>query len=165
MSKDKYGYFYFVDRIGDTFRWKGENVATSEVEQVISALPWVAEVTIYGVTIPGKDGRAGMAAIAVKEGYALNMDELIELVSKELPSYARPLFVRNMQRIETTTTFKHNKALLTRQGFNPDAVDGDPLYLITYTNNKNATKAGDYGSYVTLDKSRYAEIIEEKVQM
>src|SRR5204863_6712202 len=65
LRKDEQGYFYFVDRIGDTFRWKGENVSTSEVSEAVTAFPGVAEANVYGVSIPGRDGRAGMAALVV----------------------------------------------------------------------------------------------------
>ena len=92
MRQDKDGYFYFVDRIGDTFRWKGENVSTTEVAEVISRYPGVDEANVYGVKIDRIDGRAGMAAITPGEDFRI--DGLRDYLVRELPSYARPMFVR-----------------------------------------------------------------------
>jgi fatty-acyl-CoA synthase len=119
MRKDDGGYFYFVDRIGDTFRWKGENVATSEVSEVITAFPGVAEANVYGVAIPGADGRAGMAALVVHDGF--NNEKFREYLIINLPPYARPVFVRICSKIEATTTFKYTKGALVRDGYNPKA--------------------------------------------
>ena len=90
MRKDANGFFYFVDRIGDTFRWKGENVATSEVAEAIAAFPGIAEATVYGVAVPGTEGAAGMATLVV-DG-ALDLAELRRHLARSLPPYARPLF-------------------------------------------------------------------------
>ena len=125
MRKDEDGYFYFVDRIGDTFRWKGENVSTSEVAEAISQFPDVQEANVYGVEVPGRDGRAGMAAIVAEEHFDLAAfrDHLIE----RLPEYARPVFVRLRNEIDVTATFKQKKIDLVREGFDPagdlDAID------------------------------------------
>jgi len=126
MRQDKDGYFYFVDRIGDTFRWKGENVSTTEVAEVISRYPGVDEVNVYGVKIDRIDGRAGMAAITPGEGFVL--DGLREHLVRELPSYARPLFVRLQPAIETTGTFKYRKVDLVRDGFDPAKIEQE-LYF------------------------------------
>jgi fatty-acyl-CoA synthase len=117
MRQDSDGYFYFVDRIGDTFRWKGENVSTTEVAEVISRFPGVAEVNVYGVAIKGVDGRAGMAAITPSEGF--HLEGLQTFLEKELPAYARPIFVRIQPAIETTGTFKYRKVDLVSDGFDP----------------------------------------------
>ena len=117
MRQDSDGYFYFVDRIGDTFRWKGENVSTTEVAETISRYPGVAEVNVYGVTIKGVDGRAGMAAITPGDGF--DLPGLEAFLARELPSYARPLFVRIQPAIETTGTFKYRKVDLVSDGFDP----------------------------------------------
>jgi fatty-acyl-CoA synthase len=117
MRKDDKGYFYFVDRIGDTFRWKGENVATSEVSEAICAFPGVKEAAVYGVTIPGTDGRAGMAALVTDKD--LDLAAFRAHLINRLPQYARPLFLRIRKDIEITTTFKHTKNALVRQGYEP----------------------------------------------
>jgi fatty-acyl-CoA synthase len=126
MRADASGYFYFIDRIGDTFRWKGENVATSEVATAITAFPGIAEATVYGVSVPGTEGAAGMAALVV-DG-TLDLAELRKQLTRVLPSYARPLFLRIQDRIAVTATFKHQKAELLREGFDPDASD-DAVYF------------------------------------
>lgn len=126
LKKDKNGYFYFVDRIGDTFRWKGENVATSEVAQVLSSFPHVKEANVYGVHVPGADGRAGMASLVVEE--AVDLNALHHHIERELPAYARPVFLRLQQEIEATGTFKHRKVDLVKEGFDPNTVT-DPLFF------------------------------------
>jgi len=105
LMRDALGYYYFVDRMGDTFRWKGENVATTEVAEVVGHTPGVAEATVYGVQIPGKDGRACCAAV-VPSGAPEQVDlaKLHELASKDLPAYAVPMFVRILPKLATTGT-------------------------------------------------------------
>ncbi|MBW2417450.1 MAG: long-chain-acyl-CoA synthetase [Deltaproteobacteria bacterium] len=117
MRKDERGYFYFVDRIGDTFRWKGENVSTSEVAEVISVYPGVLEANVYGVEVPGAEGRAGMAALVVDTEF--DLEALPDYLEAHLAPYARPLFIRLQREIETTGTFKHKKMDLVKQGFDP----------------------------------------------
>lgn len=126
LRQDKLGYFYFVDRIGDTFRWKGENVSTAEVTEAISVFPGIKEANVYGVQVPGTDGRAGMASI-VADG-SLDLDKLRGHIEKELPEYARPLFIRVSPEIEVTGTFKHRKVELVREGFDVKRVS-DPIYF------------------------------------
>jgi len=126
MRKDENGYFYFVDRVGDTFRWKGENVSTSEVAEAINTFSGIADANVYGVTVVGRDGRAGMAAI-VCEGQC-NLAALHTHLRANLPEYARPLFLRIQPKIEVTGTFKQKKVDLVRQGFNP-AATADPIYF------------------------------------
>ena len=121
MRQDKDGYFYFVDRIGDTFRWKGENVSTTEVAEVISRYPGVDEANVYGVKIGKLDGRAGMAAITPGDGFKI--EGLRDYLVHELPSYARPLFIRMAPAIETTGTFKYRKVDLVRDGFDPAKIE------------------------------------------
>jgi fatty-acyl-CoA synthase len=121
MRADASGYFYFVDRIGDTFRWKGENVATSEVAMAITAFPGMTEATVYGVPVPGTEGAAGMAALVV-DG-ALDLPEFRKYLARVLPAYARPLFLRIQERIAVTATFKHQKTELEREGFDPTVSD------------------------------------------
>ncbi len=121
MRQDKDGYFYFVDRIGDTFRWKGENVSTTEVAEAVSRYPGVAEANVYGVKIDRLDGRAGMAAITPGDDFKL--DGLRDFLVRELPTYARPIFIRLQPAIETTGTFKYRKVDLVRDGFDPAKIE------------------------------------------
>ncbi|MBX9746894.1 MAG: AMP-binding protein [Hyphomonadaceae bacterium] len=121
MRQDASGYFYFVDRIGDTFRWKGENVSTTEVAEALGRYPGVDEVNVYGVKIDKLDGRAGMAAIT--PGADFTLDGLRDYLARELPAYARPLFLRIQPAIETTGTFKYRKVDLVRDGFDPAKIE------------------------------------------
>lgn len=118
----------FVDRLGDTFRWKGENVATTQVEGVIGRHDAVDEVAVYGVEIPGTDGRAGMAAIKLKDGADFDGAALAAELHRALPDYAVPLFVRVVDELEYTSTFKSRKVDLREQGYS-DSGD-DPLYVL-----------------------------------
>ncbi|QJW95167.1 long-chain-acyl-CoA synthetase [Frigoriglobus tundricola] len=126
MRRDEKGFFYFVDRVGDTFRWKGENVATSEVAQELGAFDGVLHASVYGVAVPGAEGRAGMAAL-VCEG-AIDLAALHGHLAERLPAYARPLFLRLCPQATLTGTFKYAKTDLVRQGFDP-AQCADPLYF------------------------------------
>jgi fatty-acyl-CoA synthase len=119
MRKDSAGYYYFVDRIGDTFRWKGENVSTADVGAVIASCRGVSDAVVYGVAIEGMEGRAGMAAITTAEGFSFA--ELKAHLSANLPVYARPLFVRLCRDIPITGTFKLTKGPLFRDGLSPSA--------------------------------------------
>jgi fatty-acyl-CoA synthase len=125
MRRDTRGFHYFVDRIGDTFRWKGENVSTLEVGEVLAACPGVAEVIAYGVLVPSADGRAGMAALVPDAAFDFKIFHAH--VRTHLPAYARPLFLRVCRSIETTETFKQKRTQLTQDGFDPNKVT-DPLY-------------------------------------
>ena len=126
MRKDERGFYYFVDRIGDTFRWKGENVATSEVAEAICAFPGVAQAIVYGVAIPRADGRAGMASLVTER--ELDLKEFRDYLNNLLPHYARPLFLRIRTEMEVTPTFKYSKANLVREGYDP-AATADALYF------------------------------------
>jgi fatty-acyl-CoA synthase len=145
MRRDERGFFYFVDRIGDTFRWKGENVSTLEVAAALSSCPAVLDVVVYGVAVPGADGRAGMAAVTADATFDLLT---FHSVAKErLPPYARPLFVRLCGAIDVTETFKPKKQALVTEGFNPQATS-DPIYV-----EDRATNA-----YVPLNEAIYRRI-------
>ncbi|HTR35289.1 MAG TPA: long-chain-acyl-CoA synthetase [Bryobacteraceae bacterium] len=126
MRKDERGFFYFVDRAGDTFRWKGENVATSEVAEALCSFPGIKEANVYGVEIPGADGRAGMAALVAADG--LDLAALRVHLAGRLPAYAHPLFLRIRNQVEVTATFKYTKFELARQGYDP-AATSDPIYF------------------------------------
>jgi len=150
MRRDAQGFHYFVDRIGDTFRWKGENVATTEVEAAIGACPGVIEANVYGVEVPGAEGRAGMAAIMVAPDFAL--DRLHAALAEALPTYARPLVLRIVARLDRTATFKQRKAGLVAEGFDP-AVIRDPLYL------------DRDGAYQPLDQDLYRAIAAGRLRL
>ena len=152
MRRDEHGYFYFVDRIGDTFRWKGENVSTGEVGEVLAATPGVREANVYGVTVPGVDGRAGMAALVADGDFSL--DDLSSRVSTRLAPYARPIFLRLSSRIEVTGTFKQRKVDLVRQGFDPSSIS-DPLYLLDSAS----------GRYEPLTRERHGEILSGHIRL
>lgn len=126
MRKDEKGYFYFVDRVGDTFRWKGENVSTAEVSDAISAFPGVKHANVYGVPVPATEGRIGMAALVTEP--AMNLQELRNHLADRLPTYARPAFLRIRKDIEVTGTFKYSKTDLVRQGYDPAATP-DTIYF------------------------------------
>lgn len=145
MRRDRQGYFYFVDRIGDTFRWKSENVSTNEVGEVLASFPGVLEANVYGVRVADFDGRAGMAVIVAEQDVPL--DGLKRHVDAQLPPYARPLFLRMRREMETTGTFKYRKMELVAEGFDP-AVIAEPILF-----DHPAT-----GGYVRLDPGLYAEI-------
>jgi solute carrier family 27 fatty acid transporter 1/4 len=100
MMYDSFGYVYFCDRLGDTYRWKGENVSTIEVENVISKHLNSAEVVVYGVEVPGEEGRAGMAAVKMDKNIDLNA--LASAMKKDLPAYSKPLFIRFVSELEHT---------------------------------------------------------------
>lgn len=146
LRKDEYGYIYFVDRLGDTFRWKGENVSTSEVCEALSGIEGVATANVYGVEVPGTDGRAGMAAITSKG--EINFDALATILSERLPVYAIPLFIRMQKEAETTGTFKFRKVELVEEGFDPKKVI-DPIWM----------RHPDTKQYVPLTRDRYETLI------
>jgi fatty-acyl-CoA synthase len=126
MRQDARGFWYFVDRVGDTFRWKGENVATTEVAEAIADCPGVLEACVYGVSVPGAEGRAGMAAIVTGDDF--DLAALHAHLAARLPAYARPVFVRRVADLAATETFKLKKQVLVDQGYDPQRVEG-PLYL------------------------------------
>lgn len=126
MRRDAQGYFYFVDRVGETFRWKGENVATAEVAAAVCEWPGVKEAVVYGVSTPGYDGRAGMMAIVADRD--LDLTGLLAHLTSRLPEYARPVFVRILREMESTSTFKPKTQDLIRIAFDPHATT-DPLYV------------------------------------
>jgi fatty-acyl-CoA synthase len=152
MRSDERGYFYFVDRIGDTFRWKGENVSTTEVSEVICTFPGITQANVYGVRVAGFDGRAGMAMIVTSQEF-----ELVSFRShlcSRLPEYAQPLFLRKRNKLEMTATFKYTKSNLIRDGYNPVAA-GDVIYFNDHQR----------GAFVPLDADLYERIQTGQVQL
>ena len=152
MRLDEQGYFHFVDRIGDTFRWKGENVATSEVNEAVSDCPGVIEATTYGVEIPGADGRAGMVAIVIDGRFDLH--EFAEHLSRRLPVYACPVVIRICRSLDTTETFNQKKQVLVREGFDPHRVT-DPLFF-------RELKSGEYRP---IDAPAHARILDAAIRL
>jgi fatty-acyl-CoA synthase len=126
MRKDRRGYFYFIDRIGDTFRWKGENVSTMEVADMIARCPGVLEVVVCGVTLPGTEGRAGLAAIVIDATF--DLARLHAHLGASLPDHAWPLFLRIRSEIEVTGTFKPQKQRIAEEGYDPATIT-DALYF------------------------------------
>jgi fatty-acyl-CoA synthase len=152
MRRDAKGFFYFVDRVGDTFRWKGENVATSEVAQALCVFAGVLHASVYGVTLPGTDGRAGMAAV-VCDG-PIDLTALHRHLAARLPAYARPLFLRLCPQAEVTGTFKYAKTDLARQGFDLSQC-ADPLYF----------DHPELRAYTALDASLYDRIFAGAIRL
>jgi fatty-acyl-CoA synthase len=151
MRQDDEGYFYFVDRIGDTFRWKGENVSTSEVAEMLSVLPGVKEATVYGVRVGDMDGRAGMASLVVGEDF--DIAALAARVDADMPAYQRPVFVRLQPEMDTTGTFKYRKMDLVEAGFDPGKIK-QPVYV----------KDPDKG-YVKITKPVLAKILAGGIRL
>ncbi|XP_075593348.1 long-chain fatty acid transport protein 3 [Balearica regulorum gibbericeps] len=129
MEQDAAQFVRFRDRTGDTYRWKGENVATTEVAEALVAHESLQEATVYGVTVPGHEGRAGMAALVLRPGCRLDGPALYRHVEQLLPPYARPRFLRLQERLAMTETFKQQKVRLAQEGFDPTRVP-DPLFLL-----------------------------------
>ncbi|XP_058419677.1 long-chain fatty acid transport protein 1 isoform X6 [Diceros bicornis minor] len=146
LVMDELGYMYFRDRSGDTFRWRGENVSTTEVEGVLSRLLGQTDVAVYGVAVPGVEGRAGMAAIADPHGQ-LSPDALYQELQKVLAPYARPIFLRLLPQVDTTGTFKIQKTRLQHEGFDPRQT-ADRLFFLDLKQ----------GHYLPLDQGVYTRI-------
>jgi fatty-acyl-CoA synthase len=152
MRRDARGFYYFVDRLGDTYRWKGENVSTTEVLRALGAARGVRDGVVFGVAMPGADGRAGMAALVVDSTFDLTAFRAH--VGQRLPSYARPVFLRLLRSLETTGTFKARKQDLLQAGYDPQATT-DPLFFDDECQ----------GSYVPLNAERYAAIQAGRVRI
>ncbi len=147
MRRDDLGYYYFMDRVGDTFRWKAENVATGEVAAALSTFEGVTQANVYGVQVPGYDGRAGMAAIVAEK--VPDLKKLKLHIDNSLPHYARPVFLRLSSESETTSTFKFKKTNLVKAGFDPDNIH-EPLFYAD----------AESGEFKPLDKKIFEAIID-----
>ncbi len=152
MRRDERGFFYFVDRVGETYRWKGENVSTAEVLTALTAARGVLEGVVYGVAVPGADGRAGMAALVVSPEF--DLAEFRCSVAERLPAFSRPVFLRLIATLEATGTFKPRKQDLVAAGFDPSRV-GDPLYF-------DDSRAA---AYVPLDAPLFAKITAAAIRI
>jgi fatty-acyl-CoA synthase len=145
MRKDAAGYFYFVDRLGDTFRWKGENVSASEVTECLRGFEGTTNVVVYGVKVPGTEGRAGMAALETSG--AIDLQALRAYTCAHLPAYARPLFVRILRQIPVTSTHKTSKVELLRDGYDPTTT-ADPIFI----------DDADSRTYIQLDDALFRRV-------
>jgi fatty-acyl-CoA synthase len=152
MRRDEQGYFYFVDRVGDTFRWKGENVSTTEVSEAICAFPGITQANVYGVPVPGIEGRAGMVMIVAGEEF--DLANFRTHLHNLLPEYAHPLFLRLRSELEMTGTFKYTKHNLMREGYDPAAADG-----VIYFNDRQR------GTFVRLDDELYDRLRSGQVRL
>ncbi|XP_026577892.1 very long-chain acyl-CoA synthetase-like [Pseudonaja textilis] len=151
LREDHEGFIYFHDRVGDTFRWKGENVATTEVEMTLVALDIIEEANVYGIPVPGHEGKIGMAAIRLKDGCPFDGKKLFIHTKDHLPSYAIPRFIRIQEKLEITGTFKLCKSHLLKDGFNPATIS-DPLFFLD-DSEKN---------YIPMTEEIYSSILEKK---
>ncbi|BES89459.1 fatty acid transport protein [Nesidiocoris tenuis] len=149
MSMDKYGYLYFKDRAGDTFRWKGENVSSFEVETVIGNIIGSEGCVVYGVKVGDTEGKAGMVALVDPNG-AIDLDILLTTMEKDLPKTAIPLFIRLIPELPLTGTFRYKKIELANEGFNPNVIK-DPLYF------KQGLK------YIELTDLVYEDIVNDRM--
>lgn len=154
LSESEDGYIYFHDRIGDTFRWKGENVATTEVAEVIEMLDLVEEANVYGIVITGYEGRIGMAAIILKPDQKFDGNKVYNHVVKYLPIYAYPRFLRIQKTMEMTGTFKRTKINLVLEAFNHKIIN-DPLYFLDTTEK----------SYISMTEEIYNDILSFKIKL
>ncbi len=151
MRRDDAGFYYFVDRIGDTYRWKGENVATSEVAAAITAFPGIVDANVYGVAIPGADGRAGMAEIVCTA--AIDLIAFRDHLARCLPKYAHPVLLRFRREIEVTATFKHKHRTGGTADYDP-STSADALYFLD----------PESRAFVALDAALYEQIRAGKVR-
>ncbi|MEE6509404.1 hypothetical protein FKM82_025965 [Ascaphus truei] len=154
MVQDHDDFIYFQDRIGDTFRWKGENVATTEVSDIIGMLDFIQETNVYGVTVPEHEGKVGMASIILMPEQSLDVKSIYEHVVTYLPGYAYPRFLRLQENMEVTGTFKQKKFCLVEQGFNPSKIP-DPIFFLDDLEK----------SYVPLTKNIYDRIISGQIKL
>lgn len=159
FTQDNDYNIYFCDRIGDTFRWKGENVSTIEVSNTLTGMSKIQDANVYGVQIPGYDGRTGMAAVVLNDnGKVLsNSDfkELFQVCSKDLAAYALPRFIRIPAQLKMTSTHKQVKGDFVKEGFDPSKCQGDPLF---YADFKEKT-------YHVLDSKAYTDILNGKIKL
>lgn len=146
MQRDKLGYYYFIDRVGDTFRWRAENVATGEVAAILSKFKGIIQANVYGVEVQGYDGRAGMAALVCEKD--IDLKNLHTHIKDSLPHYARPIFIRLSAESDTTSTFKFKKTNLVKAGFNPENIS-EPVFVIDESRE----------TYIPLGQDLYEKII------
>lgn len=152
MRQDHDGFYYFIDRIGDTFRWKGENVSTTEVAEVMGLFPGIQEANVYGVAVAGHEGRAGMATVVCDDD--LDLAALRAFMAEHLPDYARPRFLRLRTEIDKTATFKQRKIDVVKEGFDPARI----VDAVFFDDPRS-------GQYVPLDEGLHADIVSGRVRL
>ncbi|XP_051975179.1 long-chain fatty acid transport protein 2-like [Xyrauchen texanus] len=151
---DHDNFVYFQDRVGDTFRWKGENVATTEVADILTMVDCIEEANVYGVKVEGHEGRIGMAALKLREGKEFDCVTTCSVLANYLPVYARPRFIRIQNSFEVTGTFKIKKVKLVEEGFDPRLIQ-DPLYFLDLTQKK----------YIPLTQELYKSITSHDIKL
>ncbi|XP_068620914.1 long-chain fatty acid transport protein 4-like [Battus philenor] len=154
LVADELGYLYFRDRTGDTYRWRGENVSTTEVEAAISRVADHRDAVVYGVLVPNTEGRAGMCGIVDADG-TLDLDKLANDLARDLPAYARPVFIRVMSSVDMTGTFKMKKIDLQKESFDPSLVKNDKLYYLDLKQ----------GRYLPLGAAEYEKISNGQIRL
>ena len=147
-------HYQFVDRVGDTFRWRAENVSTNEVGEILNGYADVNMSNVYGVKVPGCEGRAGMAAFSLEDPENFNWGEFSKYVEENLPKYARPIFIRIIQEMDTTGTFKLKKNELRNDGFDLDKV-ADKLYCLKPSSNAYEALDQDWFNKINTEKAGY----------
>eukprot|EP01091_Cochliopodium_minus_P015063 TRINITY_DN5264_c0_g1_i1.p1 TRINITY_DN5264_c0_g1~~TRINITY_DN5264_c0_g1_i1.p1 ORF type:complete len:304 (+),score=102.83 TRINITY_DN5264_c0_g1_i1:230-1141(+) len=152
LKRDFRGYFYFIDRVGDTFRWKGENVSTMEVASELFKFGQIKEINVFGVQIPNTDGRCGMMVVSGLDTSSFPFDKFLSFAKENLPLYAIPYFIRISDEMLVTSTFKHKKVEYRKEGFNINNIK-DPIYF-----RKDNT-------YVPLDKKIYEDILNGVIRL
>ncbi|OCT86906.1 very long-chain acyl-CoA synthetase [Xenopus laevis] len=154
LTVDQQNFIYFHDRVGDTFRWKGENVATTEVADILGVVNFIQEVNVYGVAVPNHEGRIGMAALILYDEDVFDGRKLYSHVRDFLPNYARPRFIRIQNSMDITGTFKQRKVGLAKEGFDP-AIISDPLYFLDERERK----------YVPMTQTIYEDIKMKRIKL
>ncbi|OCT89640.1 very long-chain acyl-CoA synthetase [Xenopus laevis] len=154
LTVDQQNFIYFHDRVGDTFRWKGENVATTEVADILCIVNFIQEVNVYGVSVPNHEGRIGMAALILFDEEVFDGRKLYAHVRDFLPNYARPRFIRIQNSMDITGTFKQRKVGLVKEGFDP-AIISDPLYFLDEREKK----------YVPMTQTIYEDIKMKRIKL
>eukprot|EP01052_Picozoa_sp_SAG31_P031709 SAG31_NODE_3389_length_4328_cov_4.670449_5_plen_243_part_01 len=162
MSRDPDGFYYFGDRAGDTFRWRGENVSTTEVEKTVALNSCILDSCCYGVSVPNNDGKAGMLAAVLSshgaesscmQGAATMVPALYDQLMADLPDYAVPTFLRITGAIPTTETHKHQKAKLVTDGFDPNKCQEDVIYV---RQRRRPNEENGQGGYMRLTPQLHA---------
>ncbi|XP_063838759.1 long-chain fatty acid transport protein 4-like [Ostrinia nubilalis] len=154
LVADELGYLFFRDRTGDTFRWRGENVSTTEVEAAVSRVADHRDAVVYGVLVPNVEGRAGMCGIVDVDG-SLDLSQLARALARDLPAYARPVFLRVMTSVDLTGTFKMKKTDLQKEGYDPSKVKNDKLYYLDVK----------LGRYLPLGSDEYEKINKGEIRI
>jgi citronellyl-CoA synthetase len=142
-------HYQFVDRVGDTFRWRAENVSTNEVGEILNTFEQIEMSNVYGVEVPSAEGKAGMAALTLNSDDKFDVKGFSVFIEAELPAHARPVFIRLQQQVETTVTFKLVKGALRKEAYHLDQVS-EPIYILKPRTNV----------YQLLDQATYQQVLD-----